>query len=186
MQYIILGIGGQGVLFASKVLGHIALSRGHKVQASEVHGMAQRGGSVVSHFKEGDFASPLVMPGQADVILAFDQNEAVRGLEFLKPGGTLVVNIHDQEAWNNEPLQSWLKDRGAHVSALPGYRILDEHMEGKYLFMNVLILGALAGSAAHDATYEEMERAVAALAPAKFKEANLNVLRLGYEAVGGK
>lgn len=186
MQYIILGVGGQGVLFASKVLGHIALGRGHKVQASEVHGMAQRGGSVVSHFKEGDYACPLVLPGQADIVLAFDQNEAVRGLSFLRPGGTLVVNLHDVEKWRNEPLQSWLKDHKIHVCALKGYDLLNEHMDGRFLFMNVLILGALVGSGACDAGYEEMERAVAELAPAKFRDANLKVLALGRDAVAGQ
>lgn len=183
MQYIIVGTGGQGVLFASKVLGHLALSRGHKVQASEVHGMAQRGGSVVSHFKEGDYVSPLVSPGHADVLLAFDQNEAVRNLHFLRPGGTLVVNIHDVQSWQNEPLQNWLHDRNIKVCALAGYDLLNEHMNGNYLFMNVLILGALVASKAEEADQQEMETAVSTLAPAKFKEQNLKVLRLGINAV---
>jgi len=78
MQYIIAGIGGQGILFSSKVLGHIALSKGINVIGSEVHGMSQRGGSVISHYKTGDYSSPLVEKGEADVLLAFDQTEALR------------------------------------------------------------------------------------------------------------
>jgi len=77
MQYVIVGIGGQGILFSSRVLGHIAMSKGETVIGSEVHGMAQRGGSVISHFKIGDYSSPLVKAGEADTLLAFDQNEAL-------------------------------------------------------------------------------------------------------------
>ena len=111
MQYIIVGTGGQGVLFTSKVLGHIAMTRGENILGSEVHGMAQRGGSVVSHFKVGSYASPLVKKGDADILLAFDQNEAVRSLDFLKNGGALVVNVHDRELWNNEPLKRYIEKK---------------------------------------------------------------------------
>lgn len=183
MQYIIVGTGGQGVLFSSRVLGHIAIARGENVQGSEVHGMAQRGGSVVSHFKVGDYASPLVTEGQADVLLAFDQNEAARSISFLRPGGVLVVNLHDLESWDNEPLQSWLKEKEIQVLPMMGYDILKEHMGGKFLFMNVLILGALCGSDNGGVTLDEVLKAVGELAPAKFKDDNLKVVQLGYEAV---
>ena len=90
MQIVITGIGGQGILFTSRILGHIALSRNEDIIGNEVHGMAQRGGSVVSHIKMGSFSSPLVMPGEADLLLAFDQYEAIRNLHFLKDGGQLL------------------------------------------------------------------------------------------------
>ncbi|EEX48591.1 MULTISPECIES: 2-oxoacid:acceptor oxidoreductase family protein [Jonquetella] len=183
MQYVIVGTGGQGVLFASKVLGYLALKNGQKVLASEVHGMAQRGGSVVSHFKVGDYSSPLVTPGHADVILAFDQNEAARSLEFLHSDGTVVVNLHDTKAWNNAPLAGWLADNQIRVCAMEGYEILKRHMGGRFLFMNVLILGALVASGVAGISYDEMEAAVGALAPEKFKADNLKVLKLGYDAV---
>ena len=73
MQYIIVGIGGQGILFTSKVMGKIAIDKGLSVTGSEVHGMAQRGGSVISHFKVGDYKGPLVKEGCADVLMALDQ-----------------------------------------------------------------------------------------------------------------
>jgi len=100
MQYIIVGIGGQGILFAGKVLGAVALEKKQRVTGSEVHGMAQRGGSVISHFKTGDFISPLVRAGEADVLLAFDQNEGIRNLHFLREGGAFVVNVHDRSAFD--------------------------------------------------------------------------------------
>ena len=93
MQYVIVGIGGQGILFSSKVLGKIALSRGESVMGSEVHGMAQRGGSVVTYVRIGEqVISPLVEKGEADIIVSFEQLEALRWIEFLKPNGTVIVN----------------------------------------------------------------------------------------------
>ena len=183
MQYIIVGTGGQGVLFASKVLGHIAMTRGESVLGSEVHGMAQRGGSVVSHFKVGGYASPLVKMGDADLILAFDQNEAARSLGFLKDGGVLVVNVHDRKLWNNEPLKRYIEKRRIRVHTLEGYEILKEHMGGRFIYMNALILGAMCGSGVGAPSFEEVKAAVAALSPAKFKADNEKAVELGYEAV---
>jgi len=111
MQYIIVGIGGQGILFTSKVLGKIAIDKGLSLIGSEVHGMAQRGGSVISHFKIGDYKSPLVTSGQADIVMAFDQNEGIRNLAFLKEGGTFLVNVHDPRVFENERLKKYLTGR---------------------------------------------------------------------------
>lgn len=183
MQYVIVGIGGQGILFSSKVLGKVALSRNENVMGSEVHGMAQRGGSVISHFKVGDYRSPLVKSGDADVLLAFDQNEAVRNLHFLKDGGSLVVNIFDEGAFRNEHLSSYLEKHSIKVHTIMGYEILKEHMGGNFLFLNVLILGALCGADLGDITLEDVKGAIEQLAPAKFKDANLKVVDLGYQAL---
>lgn len=183
MQYIIVGTGGQGVLFTSKVLGHIAMTRGENILGSEVHGMAQRGGSVVSHFKVGSYASPLVKKGDADILLAFDQNEAVRSLDFLKTGGALVVNVHDRELWNNEPLKRYIEKKQICVHTMAGYDILKEHMEGRFIFMNALILGAMCGADIGAPSFEEVKEAVIALSPSKFKDDNVKAAELGYKAV---
>ena len=181
MQYIVVGLGGQGILFSSRVLGHIAVSKGQHVMGSEVHGMAQRGGSVVSHFKVGPYASPLVRAGNADILLAFDQNEGVRNLHFLKPGGKAVINVHKPESLENAHLQAFIKSRNIHIALIPGYDMLRQHMGGNFLFLNVLILGALAGTGMADVSMEEIRQAVAELAPAKARDANLAVLELGYK-----
>lgn len=183
MQYVIVGIGGQGILFSSRVLGHIALSKGERVIGSEVHGMAQRGGSVISHFKVGDYNSPLVKAGEADVILAFDQNEAVRNLHFLKKGGHAVVNTNDAAFTDNPSLKSWIGSRDAKMHTILGYDILKEHMGGRFLFLNVLILGAMCGSGVGGASMDEIREAVRSLAPAKFVEDNVKALELGYEGI---
>lgn len=180
MQYIIVGLGGQGILFSSRVLGHIAVSKGQHVMGSEVHGMAQRGGSVVSHFKVGPYASPLVRTGDADVLLAFDQNEGIRNLHFLKQGARAVLNVHKPEDFENGHLRAFLASRNIQVAPIPGYDILRKHMGGNFLFLNVLILGALAGAGMTDVSMEEIRQAVTDLAPAKARDANLTVLELGY------
>jgi len=180
MQYVVVGLGGQGILFSSKVLGHIALGRGMHVLGSEVHGMAQRGGSVVSHFKVGNYLSPLVRSGDADILLAFDQNEGFRNLQFLKKGGQAVLNVHAPEALDNAHLRRFCDARNLRLCAIPGYDILREHMGGRFLFLNVLILGAMCGAGVGDVSMEEMRQAVAELSPEKFREANGKVLELGY------
>ena len=93
INVLIVGVGGQGTLFAGKVIGEVAEKSGLDVKQSEVHGMAQRGGSVVTYVRIGDHViSPLVEKGEADIIVAFEQLEALRWIEFLKPGGTVIVN----------------------------------------------------------------------------------------------
>lgn len=183
MQYVIVGIGGQGILFASKVLGAIAMNNGQHVMGSEVHGMAQRGGSVVSHFKTGEYASPLVRAGGADLLLAFDQNEGARNLHFLREGGAFVVNVHDAPMFANPKLDAFLKERRISVFALEGYRLLKEHMGGNFLFLNVLLMGGMCGAGVGAPSFEEASEAVKRLSPAKFEEANMKVLKLGYEAI---
>ena len=185
MQYVIVGIGGQGILFSSKVLGKIALSRGESVMGSEVHGMAQRGGSVISHFKIGQYKSPLVKAGEADALLAFDQNEAVRNLHFLRNGGALIVNVHDAAALGNEHLKAYIREHDIRVHHLEGYELLKKHMNGNFLFLNVLIVGAMCGADVGNVSYEEVRNAVRELSPAKFADANMKVLELGYEALKG-
>jgi indolepyruvate ferredoxin oxidoreductase beta subunit len=90
---VIAGVGGQGVLLASRVLAESALASGMDVKQNEVHGMAQRGGSVISFVRiGGDVRSPVVMPGTADLLISFEPLEALRYLHYLKPGGRLVYN----------------------------------------------------------------------------------------------
>ena len=93
INVLIVGVGGQGTLFAGKVIGEVAEKSGLTVKQSEVHGMAQRGGSVVTYVRIGDqVISPLIEKGEADLIVAFEQLEALRWIEFLKPSGLVIVN----------------------------------------------------------------------------------------------
>lgn len=93
LNIMIVGVGGQGTLLASRVLGNVAMKKSYDVKVSEVHGMAQRGGSVVTYVKLADKVySPIVEKGQADIILAFEELEALRWVEYLKPDGTIFIN----------------------------------------------------------------------------------------------
>lgn len=183
MQFIIVGVGGQGILFSSKVLGQISLSRGLDVIGSEVHGMSQRGGSVISHYKIGNYRSPLVQKGEADVLLAFDQMEALRNYDLLREGGQAIVNVHDPAHFENDNLNKYLKDRKIKIHQINGYDILKKNMNGNFLFLNVLILGAMCGAGLGDVTIDDVKKAITELAPPKFCEANLKVVDLGYEAL---
>ena len=90
---LIVGVGGQGTLLTSRILGGLALDAGYDVKLSEVHGMAQRGGSVVTFVRYGDkVAEPIVEEGCADIIIAFERLEALRYAHFLKEGGALILN----------------------------------------------------------------------------------------------
>ena len=90
---MIVGVGGQGTLLASRLLGNALIRKGYDVKISEVHGMSQRGGSVVTYVKYGDkVSSPIIEKGEADIILSFEQLEAARWLPYLKPSGKMVVN----------------------------------------------------------------------------------------------
>ncbi len=97
---MVVGVGGQGTLLTSRILGGLALSGDYDVKLSEVHGMAQRGGSVVTYVRYGDVvAEPIVEEGQADIIIAFERLEAMRYAHFLKPEGVLIIND-----WRIDPM----------------------------------------------------------------------------------
>ncbi len=91
-QIIVSGVGGQGVLFIGRLLAEAAIARGLPVLASETHGMAQRGGTVIAHLKVGPFSSPLVRPGQADVLILLKEENAASHGRYLRPGGWAAVN----------------------------------------------------------------------------------------------
>ncbi|MEA3507311.1 MAG: 2-oxoacid:acceptor oxidoreductase family protein [Synergistota bacterium] len=179
MQYVICGIGGQGILFATKVLGHVALSRGEHVTGSEVHGMSQRGGSVISHFKTGDSESPLVCAGEADVLLAFDQKEALKNYHFLRPGGCAVVNAEDTESLGEPNLAQFVEAMRLDMVSVPGYDILDREMDGRFLFLNSLMLGALCGAPGGGVSPGDARAAIDALSPERFRNDNLQAFDLG-------
>ena len=96
LSIMIVGVGGQGTLLASRILGNLAVAEGYDVKVSEVHGMSQRGGSVVTYVKYGDKVdSPIIDEGGADLILAFEELEAYRYLPYLKKGGRIICNAQN-------------------------------------------------------------------------------------------
>lgn len=128
-QILISGVGGQGVLFITSILAEAAISQGLPVFTSETHGMAQRGGTVVSHFKVGDFSSPLIRPLQADGLLVLKDENIALHASFLKPGGWAVVNSSNDMAINKKMV----------ASAIDADRLAQEIKNPKSL--NLIVLG---------------------------------------------
>jgi indolepyruvate ferredoxin oxidoreductase beta subunit len=181
---LIVGVGGQGSLLASKLLGHILLEEGYDVKASEVHGMSQRGGSVVTYVRFGDKVySPIVDKGEADFIVSFEKLEAARYIEYLKPDGRIVTNIQEMDpmpvitgvAKYPENLVEKIKDLGIQIDALDCLALAKE--AGSVKAVNIVLMGRL--SRYFDIPVEKWKQAVRDCVPAKFVELNLKAFDLG-------
>lgn len=185
---MIVGVGGQGTLLASRILGNTLLGEGYDVKISEVHGMSQRGGSVTTYVRYGDKVySPCIDVGEADVILAFELLEAARALPFLKADGRLLVNTQTINPMpvitGAMPYPDGLTEKlqaRANVTAIDALALATE--AGSFKAVNVVLIGVLA--AATDIPRDRWMEAVKALVPPKFLEINLKAFDLGYHAVG--
>ncbi len=188
MNILIAGVGGQGTLLASRVLGKYAMLCGKDCKLSEIHGMSQRGGSVVTHVRIGDkIHSPVIWEGGADMIIAFEALEAARVKHYLKEGGILLVN--DEKilpmpcitgaATYPDDVKERLK---ASVDKTYFVKAQAWAMEaGSVKATNIVMLGSLCRLFGFEK--EVMREAVAACVPAKFAELNLKAFELGYERV---
>ena len=147
---MIVGVGGQGTLLASKLLGAVLLEKDYDVKVSEVHGMSQRGGSVVTYVRFGEKVySPIIDKGEADIILSFELLEAARWLEYLKPGGQMIVNTQRMEpmpviigaAEYPEDIVAKMEQAGAKVDAMDFLSIANE--AGSSKAVNITLMGRL-------------------------------------------
>ena len=184
---IIAGVGGQGSLLASKLLGHLLVEQGCDVKVSEVHGMSQRGGSVVTYVRYGSkVSSPVIDKGEADYIVSFELLEAARWLPFLKKDGQIVTNIQQIDpmpvitgaAVYPEDLVDKLKNSGAKVDALDCLKLAEE--AGSAKAVNLVLMGRL--SHYFDLPEEAWMRSLEANVPAKFLELNKKAFELGKNA----
>jgi len=184
INVLLTGVGGQGVVLASYVLSRVALSEGYDVKQSEVHGMAQRGGSVVSHFRFGDKVwSPLVPQGTADLLMAFEALEGLRYISWLKPDGVLVYNAL---RINPSPVSAGLAIYPADIDTLireswPNTQCVDANalagQAGTVKAANVAMLGAI--SPALPFAIETWEAVIRKAVPPKTIDVNLQAFRLG-------
>jgi indolepyruvate ferredoxin oxidoreductase beta subunit len=182
---VIVGVGGQGTLLASKILGHIALEEGRDVKVSEVHGMAQRGGSVITHVRVGDKVyAPLVSTGNADYLLAFEELEAARAAHFLKPGGILIVNsqrilpmpvITGLAKYPGEPLGTL--GETCRVEKLDALSMAEK--SGSQKAVNLALLGALSKHLPWEKNV--WHKAIAACVPPKTLETNIRAFEAGAQ-----
>ena len=184
---LIVGVGGQGTLLASRVLGSAMLSQGVDVKVSEVHGMSQRGGSVVTYVRYGDKVySPIIAQGEADVLLAFEALEAARYLPWLKPEGTVVVNTQQMDpmpvvtgvAEYPKDILGKVREQGVKVVALDALGMAEE--AGSSKAVNVVLIGAMAKKL--DLPKEVWIDTIQETVPPKFIDMNLKAFELGYNA----
>ncbi len=183
---MIVGVGGQGSLLASKLLGHLLMSQGFDVKVSEVHGMSQRGGSVVTYVRYGDKVfSPVIDKGEADYIVSFELLEAARWLSYLKKDGQIVTNTQQIDpmpvitgaAQYPENLVEKLGATGAKVDALDCLSLAEE--AGSSKAVNIVLLGRL--SHYFDLPEEAWMKSLEANVPAKFLEMNKKAFALGRD-----
>lgn len=183
MQYIIAGTGGQGILFTSKILGTIAIDKRLPLIGSEVHGIAQRGGSVISHFKIGNYKGPLISPGHADVVIAFDQGEGIQNLHFLRDGGIFLVNANNLGVFENQNLKQYQSTHRIKFCIIQCFELLKRYLNGNLLFLNVLMAGAASGIAIDGFEENAVKKALTNLSPSVHLEKNLKAFELGKQAV---
>ena len=179
---VIVGVGGQGTLLASKILGRLALEEGCGVKVSEVHGMSQRGGSVITHVRVGDEVySPIVAAGEADYLLSFEQLEAARAASFLKEGGVAIVNT--QVIWPMPVITGAMQYPENPLTVLEGRTVecadaLGIAVEcGSQKALNLVLLGMLSRHLPFEA--EKWQEAIAACVPAKTLATNLAAFARG-------
>jgi indolepyruvate ferredoxin oxidoreductase beta subunit len=183
---MIVGVGGQGTLLASRILGNLALEKGYSVKVSEVHGMAQRGGSVVTYVRYGDEVySPVICEGEADIILAFEELEALRYLPYLKKDGKLITNTQQilpmpvitGSAEYPTDILGTIKNEGIDLVAIDALTIAEGILNSKVT--NVVLLGVLARYLAFEKS--DWLNAILKTVPEKFKTANEKAFLAGYE-----
>lgn len=181
---MIVGVGGQGSLLASKLLGHLLMEQGYDVKVSEVHGMSQRGGSVVTYVRYGDRVnSPVIDKGEADYIVSFELLEAARWLSYLKPDGQIVTSTQQIDpmpvitgaAQYPENLVEKMKAAGAKVDALDCLALAEE--AGSSKAVNIVLMGRL--SHYFDLPDEAWQKSLEVCVPSKFLELNKKAFQLG-------
>lgn len=181
---MIVGVGGQGSLLASKLLGHLLLGQGYDVKVSEVHGMSQRGGSVVTYVRFGDKVySPVIDRGEADYILSFELLEAARWLPYLRQDGRIITNIQQVDpmpviigaAEYPQELEEKLQASGAQVDAIDGLALAEQ--AGSPKAVNLVLLGRF--SRYFDIPQEAWEASIEAVVQPRFLELNRKAFALG-------
>jgi len=191
LNIVFSGIGGQGIVVASDIFCEAALFDGLDVAKAEVHGMAQRGGSIVAHVRVGEnVQAPLIETGKADIILGFEMLEAARVLPMLKKNGTVILNtkyippstsVGSSSAFNDEKILGIIRDRAHNVYEIDGIGIANKL--GNLLVVNTILIGALSGILENPVSKESLEKAIAGRLKEKYVNLNLKAFQLGREQV---
>ena len=179
---MIVGVGGQGSLLASRIIGNVLLSQGYDVKVSEVHGMSQRGGSVVTYVKYGDKVySPVIEKGEADIIVSFELLEAARWVSYLKKNGHLITSTLDPmpvitgNAEYPADIAEKIEALGIDIIAADALSLAEK--AGNAKASNVVLMGVIASKMSFDENV--WKDAIRTCVPEKFLELNLKAFDLG-------
>jgi indolepyruvate ferredoxin oxidoreductase beta subunit len=178
VNIVLSGLGGQGILFMTKVLARAALNKGLKTMGAETHGMAQRGGSVISHLRLGQVEGSLVRAGSAHFLLALEENEAYRNIPFLAKGAKLYANA-SPKSFVRQEVRPYLEKMEVKYRAMPADKIAAEL--GAPMSSNLALLGFFSAFEKSPVTHGDLRKAIDQVTPEKFKEINFKVFDAGFE-----
>ncbi|NWG01982.1 MAG: indolepyruvate oxidoreductase subunit beta [Syntrophaceae bacterium] len=183
IQMIISGVGGQGVLLVTRIFAAFALREGYPLIGSEDHGMSQRGGSVMTHLKIGNFDSPLVKKGSADLLLSLEKNEAYKTLYYLKPasngqdGGLCFINAPNSNDMNKE-IKKYLQERRIGVYVFGADQLAREM--GSVQSANIALIGFAAAHHRFPFQPEKLREAIEQVTSQRFREVSLKIFEKGF------
>ncbi len=191
LNYLLAGVGGQGTVLASRIIAQCAMNSGMAARTAETIGMAQRGGSVLSHVRIGEgIQSPLVPLGSADVLMGFEPGEAVRSFGYLKEGGKVVVSsmavkpVTDSLSstdYDPEKMLRYLKAKAKEVIVVDGSAVCEKMGTSKVL--NLALLGAAIESGVLDFSRQQVEQVIREKIPPRFTSLNLRALDVGADCI---
>ncbi len=179
VQIILAGIGGQGILFSSRLIAEWGLKAGMAVMGSETHGMSQRGGSVTAHLKLGSFHSSMIREGTADILYSFEENETYKSLKFLRNGGVCFTNLENAARFDAKVLDHLGKNETE-------FRSFDASGAaakiGSIMSTNIILIGYSVGTGLVPYKYEELKSVLESITKKAHLETNLRAFEMGYEA----
>lgn len=173
---ILCGLGGQGILFMTRVLAQAALDKGFNVMGAETHGMAQRGGSVISHLRLGEVKSSLIRSSTAHLMLSLDENEAYRNLSFLSEGGKMYVDTYSGD-FPRQEVKKFLDKKGITYRSAPATAIAQAL--GAPRSSNLALLGFFSAFDEGPMRYIELKMTIDKISPKRFREINSKVFDAG-------
>ena len=176
VQIVLAGIGGQGILFSSKIFSELGLKLGLDIMGSETHGMSQRGGSVTAHLKLGKFQSPVIRTGTADVLYSFEENETYRTLKFLRRGGVCFVNLEDPGRFDQKVLD-YLKEKEITFRSFDASGAAAKI--GSVMFANILLIGYSVGTGLVPFNTEDLRYVLESVSKKKNLKMNLKAFEIG-------
>jgi indolepyruvate ferredoxin oxidoreductase beta subunit len=183
IQMIISGVGGQGVLLVTRIFAAFALREGYPLIGSEDHGMSQRGGSVMTHLKIGNFDSPLVKKGSADILLSLEKDEAYKTLYYLKPslngrdGGLCFINAPDPNYMNQE-IKTYLKEKEIETYVFGADQLAREM--GSIQSANIALIGFATAHPRFPFPHDKLREAIERVSAQKFREVSLKIFEKGF------